>query len=51
MNTLSSDEKQRWIQAVQPVYKLWIDEMNKRNLPGQKMFDDLLATTTKYGRK
>ncbi len=51
MNTLSAEEKQRWIQAVQPVYKLWIDEMNKRNLPGQKMFDDLLATTTKYGRK
>ncbi len=51
LNTLGPDEKQRWVQAVQPVYKLWVDEMNKRNLPGQKMFDDLLATTAKYGRK
>jgi hypothetical protein len=25
--------------------------MNKRGLAGQKMFDDLLATTAKYGRK
>jgi hypothetical protein len=37
--------------AVKPVYQIWIEEMNKRGLPGQKMFDDLLATTAKYGRK
>ena len=44
-------ERQRWIKAVEPVYKIWIGEMDKRGLPGQKMFDDLLATTAKYGRK
>jgi len=49
--SLSDAEKQRWIKAVQPVYQIWIGEMNKRGLPGQKMFDDLLATTAKYGRK
>lgn len=49
--TLSDQEKARWAKAVSPVYKLWVDEMNKRNLPGQKMLDDLLATTAKYGRK
>jgi TRAP-type C4-dicarboxylate transport system substrate-binding protein len=49
--SLSADEKARWGKAVQPVYKLWVDEMNKRNLPGQKMMDDLLATTARYGRK
>jgi TRAP-type C4-dicarboxylate transport system substrate-binding protein len=48
---LSDAEKKRWAQAVQPVYRLWVEEMNKRNLPGQKMLDDLLATTAKYGRK
>jgi len=48
---LSDAEKARWAKAVQPVYKLWVDEMNKRNLQGQKMLDDLLATTAKYGRK
>ena len=49
--TLSDAEKKRWAQAVQPVYRLWVEEMNKRNLPGQKMLDDLLATTAKYGRQ
>ena len=48
---LDGAERARWIKAVQPVYKIWIDEMGKRGLPGQKMFDDLLATTAKYGRK
>ena len=48
---LDEPERQRWIKAVQPVYKIWIEEMGKRGLPGQKMFDDLLATTAKYGRK
>ena len=49
--SLDNAERQRWIKAVEPVYKLWIGEMDKRGLPGQKMFDDLLATTAKYGRK
>ncbi len=48
---LDAAERGRWIKAVQPVYKIWVEEMNKRGLPGQKMFDDLLATTAKYGRK
>ncbi|HEY8251893.1 MAG TPA: TRAP transporter substrate-binding protein [Burkholderiales bacterium] len=48
---LDEKERQRWIAAIQPVYKIWIAEMDKRGLPGQKMFDDLLATTAKYGRK
>ena len=49
--SLDEQERQRWIKSVQPVYKIWIAEMDKRGLPGQKMFDDLLATTAKFGRK
>lgn len=49
--SLDAAERQRWIKAVEPVYKIWIGEMDRRGLPGQKMFDDLLATTAKYGRK
>jgi TRAP-type C4-dicarboxylate transport system substrate-binding protein len=49
--SITDQERTRWIATVKPVYQLWIDEMNKRGLPGQKMFDDLLATTAKYGRK
>ena len=48
---LSAAERARWAEAVRPVYRLWVEEMNKRGLPGQKMLDDLLATTAKYGRK
>jgi TRAP-type transport system periplasmic protein len=48
---LDEQERQRWIKAVQPVYKIWIAEMDKRGMKGQQMFDDLLATTAKYGRK
>jgi len=36
---------------MEPVYKLWIAEANKRGLPGQQMFDDVLALTAKHGRK
>jgi TRAP-type transport system periplasmic protein len=49
--SLTPQEKARWVKAVEPVYKVWVDEMNKRGLAGQKMLDDLLATTAKYGRK
>lgn len=49
--TLSEAEKKRWADAVRPVYGVWVEEMNKRGLAGQKMLDDLLATTAKYGRK
>jgi TRAP-type C4-dicarboxylate transport system substrate-binding protein len=48
---LSDQERRRWAEAVRPAYRLWVEEMNKRGLPGQKMLDDLLATTAKYGRK
>ena len=49
--SLTPQEKARWVKAVEPVYKVWVEEMNKRGLAGQKMLDDLLATTAKYGRK
>ena len=48
---ISDQEYARWVEAVRPVVRLWVDDMNKRGLPGQKMLDDLLATTAKYGRK
>jgi TRAP-type C4-dicarboxylate transport system substrate-binding protein len=49
--SISDAERAKWVAAVQPVYALWIQEMNKRGLPGQQMFDDLLARTAKHGRK
>ena len=49
--SLSPEEFAKWRTTVAPVYKLWIAEADKRGLPGQQMFDDLLARTAKYGRK
>jgi TRAP-type transport system periplasmic protein len=48
---LTEAERLSWINAVKPVYALWIGEMNRRGLPGQAMFDDLLVLTAKHGRK
>jgi len=49
--SLTPEELAQWRAAMEPVYKLWIAEANKRGLPGQQMFDDVLALTAKHGRK
>jgi len=51
MYSLSADELAKWRAAVAPVYKLWVAEADKRGVPGQRMFDDFLALSAKYGRK
>ncbi|RIK88075.1 MAG: hypothetical protein DCC69_02510 [Hyphomicrobiales bacterium] len=48
---LDDAERTRWIETATPVYKIWIDEMNSRGLPGQEMFDDILAITAANGRE
>ncbi|MBE3637248.1 TRAP transporter substrate-binding protein [Mangrovicoccus algicola] len=48
--SVSDEEIEKWKEAVRPVYQIWIDEMDKRGLPGQEMFDDIMALTAKYGR-
>lgn len=49
--SLTDAERDRWKGSLQPVYQLWIDEMNKRGLPGQEMFDSMLQITADNGRK
>jgi len=49
--SLSPEESAKWRAAMAPVYKQWIADAEKRGLPGQRMFDDLLAVTARYGRK
>ena len=48
---LDPAELARWKVAAKPAYDAWIAEMNKQGRPGQKMFDDWLATSARYGRK
>lgn len=49
--SISDEERAAWKEAVKPVYELWIGEMDKRGLPGQKMFDSILEITAANGRK
>lgn len=51
IDTLPAADVAKLKADVQPLHAAWIAEMNKRGMPGQKMYDDLLATTAKYGRK
>lgn len=49
--TISDEEKAKWIETVKPVYQIWIDEMTAKGLPGQDMFNDIMAITAENGRK
>jgi TRAP-type transport system periplasmic protein len=44
---LSSTEKQRWIDALKPVDKQWMTEMDALGLPATKMYNDILQITHK----
>jgi TRAP-type transport system periplasmic protein len=39
---LSSDEFDRWFEAVQPVYDQWVEEREAEGVPGQQMADRVL---------
>jgi len=47
---ISDAEKARWRTAVAPAYEAWMAEMNRRNRNGRALFDDILATTARFGR-
>lgn len=47
--TLTNEERAEWAEAVKPVYQMWIEDMNKRGMPGQEMFDHIIALNKKYG--
>ena len=44
---LSPAERQRWIEALNPVDKQWIAEMDGMGLPATKMYNDILQITHK----
>lgn len=48
--SISAEEEASWKETVKPVYDIWIKEMDKKGLPGQEMFDDIMALTAQYGR-
>jgi TRAP-type C4-dicarboxylate transport system substrate-binding protein len=44
---LSPAEKQRWVDALKPVDKQWMAEMDGMGLPATKMYNDILQITRK----
>ena len=44
---LSPAERQRWNEAVKPVDKQWVAEMDGMGLPGTKMYNDILQLLSK----
>ncbi len=44
---LSPAEKQRWADAMKPVDKQWMTEMDAMGLPGTKMYNDIVKMTPK----
>ncbi len=46
--TLTDAETDKFIKASAPLYEQWVEDMNKRGLPGQQMLDDARALLAKY---
>lgn len=46
--TLSPAEKAKWVKAAQPAVKQWIEAMNAKGLPGQKVYEHAEALKNKF---
>jgi TRAP-type C4-dicarboxylate transport system substrate-binding protein len=46
--TLTDAETDKFIKASAPLYDQWVEDMNKRGLPGKQMLDDARALLDKY---
>jgi TRAP-type C4-dicarboxylate transport system substrate-binding protein len=45
---LSAAETDNWIKQAAPLYDEWVDDMNKRNLPGKQMLQDARDLLVKH---
>ncbi len=45
---LPPEEKARWKERVQPMYTAWIEELNKKGMDGQGIFDKMIAIAEKH---
>jgi len=44
------EEFQRWVEAVQPVYDTWLEDMKAEGYPAQALFDDARQLGDKYSK-
>ena len=47
---LPEAELQRWMEAVNPIYEMWIAEMESLGLPGKAIFEDTRRLVEKYSK-
>ncbi len=45
---LPDDERQRWVEAVTPIWDEWVQEMEGKGLPGKAALEDLKAWVVQY---
>jgi len=45
---LPDDERQRWLDVLQPINEEWVAEMEAKGLPGEAYYADLLAFAEQY---
>jgi TRAP-type C4-dicarboxylate transport system substrate-binding protein len=49
ISTLEPAEKKRWLKVCTPIYSEWITDMEKKGLPGKKLYEEFKKILAGYG--
>jgi TRAP-type transport system periplasmic protein len=47
---LPTEERSIWLEKARPINEAWIADMEKKGLPGRKVYDDTVALLAKYSK-
>jgi TRAP-type C4-dicarboxylate transport system substrate-binding protein len=45
---LTQEETDKWRTAVKPVHEKWVEDMEKKGLPGRRVFEEAKKLSKKY---
>jgi hypothetical protein len=48
MYTLPEQERNKWKELCKPLWGNWVNQMNAKGLPGQKILDESVRLAEKY---
>jgi TRAP-type C4-dicarboxylate transport system substrate-binding protein len=48
---LTEEETEKWRAAVKPVHEKWVEDMEKKGLPGRKVYEEAKRLSKKYMKK
>ena len=48
---LPAAERAVWMEKLKPVNEAWIADMEKKGLPGKKVYDEAVSLVQKYSKK